>query len=127
MSALTTIFSRVSARLGETVHVWAANKPDNLTYGVGDPAWIDTGTATAIINELTPAQAEHLAGGPVNVKLATLYMSESDGSTLVIGNLVVTASDRVWRVDGEPSQPAAGGHYEARLAQESNPPAEVTA
>jgi len=125
IDALATLGDYIVPMLGNTVTVWAPNKSANAAYGIDDPAWVSTGTATAIINELTPQQAEYLVGGPVNTKLATLYIGATDGAALTIGCLVVTSDNRVWRVDGEPSQPAAGGHYEARLAFDPSPPAEV--
>ena len=112
---------------GSTVTIWRANATANATAGLDDVSWVSLGTMTAIINELTPQQAETLAGGPINGKLATLYASDTDGATLAIGDLIVTSPNTVWRLDGEPSQPSFGGHYEARLALEPAPPMEVLA
>lgn len=116
------LFENLYRRKRETVTLWGKRLDETADAGIADPAWIETGTADVVINELTPQEAENLAGGPVEVKLATLYCTEADGNALLVDDLIVTAKGKVWRVDGVPSQPGSGGHYEARLAFEPAPP-----
>lgn len=119
------MFVRIAAKLGQTVTLWQPNELANATMGIDDSDWVNGGTMTAIINELAPEKAEILAGGSIDTKLATLYLGASDGATANVNDLIVTSEGNAWTITGQPSQPAPGGHFEARLTYEVQPPAGV--
>lgn len=125
MSGFADMFGLAAAKLGQVVTLWQPNETINATMGMDDAAWVNGGTVTSIINELAPDKSEILTGGPIDTKMATLYLSETDGAIANVNDLIVTASGNVWVIAGRPSQPAPGGHFEARLTYEVHPPAEV--
>jgi hypothetical protein len=119
------MIERAIARRGVALALWGPSRSANATAGVDDPEWIKTSDITAVLVEHTAKEATMLAGGPIASAMATVYLKAEDGSALHVGDMLATASRKVWRVETEPVQPAAGGHYEASLQLQRPGPAEI--